>query len=128
MTNASLQFTVLGGVYSVCHLPQDDAITMPDAGFFCVLRSDDELTIIAEEALVEGVSKQEKGWNILKLMGPFDFDVKGVLAEVSAVLAEANIAIFVLSSFATDYILIKQENKQQAISALEKAGHRYQHV
>ena len=65
----------------------------------------------------------EKGWLALKLEGPFPFTMTGVLASFIQPLAEARIPTFAISTFDTDYVLIKRENVEQALAALFAAGH-----
>ena len=70
----------------------------------------------------EGV-KCEKGWRCLKVEGPLDFGLTGILASLAQPLAEAKISIFAISTFDTDYILVKDENFKAAVLALSSAGH-----
>ena len=65
----------------------------------------------------------ERGWVALKLEGPFPFTMTGVLASFLQPLAEAQIPIFAISTFDTDYVLIKRESLEQAVAALGTAGH-----
>ena len=65
----------------------------------------------------------EKGWRALKLAGPFEFSEVGVLASVAAPLAAAGVGIFVLSTFDTDYVLVKEEQLGSAAAALRQRGH-----
>ncbi len=65
----------------------------------------------------------ERGWVALKLEGPFPFSMTGVLASFVRPLAEAQIPVFAISTFDTDYVLIKRENLEQAAAALGAAGH-----
>ena len=65
----------------------------------------------------------ERGWVALKLEGPFPFTMTGVLASFLQPLAEAQIPIFAISTFDTDYVLIKRENLEQAVVVLGAAGH-----
>jgi uncharacterized protein len=96
--------------------------------FFCVVCTRDELSIVctedictADRMLDGGVA--ERGWVALKLEGPFPFSMTGVLASFLQPLAEARIPIFAISTFDTDYVLIKRENLEQAVMALGAAGH-----
>ncbi len=66
----------------------------------------------------------EKGWVVLKLEGPFPFSLTGVLASFLEPLAQAKISIFAISTFDTDYVLIKHEDTARAVKALATAGHR----
>ncbi len=65
----------------------------------------------------------ERGWLALKLEGPFPFSMTGLLASFPQPLAEAQIPIFAISTFDTDYVLIKRENLEQAVATLGAAGH-----
>ncbi len=65
-----------------------------------------------------------RGWALLKLHGPFPLDAIGVLASVAKPLAEAGISLFALSTFDTDYILVKRIHVKQAVAALTHAGHK----
>ncbi len=101
--------------------------------FFCVIRTRDELSIVcSEDVCTEDVCLADRmpdsalaecGWVALKLEGPFPFSMTGVLASFLQPLAEAQIPIFAISTFDTDYVLIKRENLEQAVAALGAAGH-----
>jgi len=96
--------------------------------FFCVMRTRDELSIVCADDICSAVhppagASVERGWLALKLEGPFPFSLTGVLASFVQPLAEAQIPIFAISTFDTDYILIKCENIEPAVSALGAAGH-----
>ena len=115
---------------AVCRLASDASIPAwaLEGGFFCVVRTRDEISIVcgedvctADRMLDGGVA--ERGWVALKLEGPFPFSMTGVLASFLEPLAEARIPIFAISTFDTDYVLIKRENLQQAVAALGAAGH-----
>ena len=95
--------------------------------FFCVMRTQDELSIVCAENLVpqqgEGVLV-ERDWIALKLEGPFPFAMTGVLASFLRPLAEAEIPVFAISTFDTDYVLVKAESLKTALTALGAAGHQ----
>src|ERR1700757_461992 len=99
-----------------------------ESGLFCVVRTRDELSIVCnedvctEDRIPDGACV-ERGWLALKLEGPFPFTMTGVLASFLQPLAEARIPIFAISTFDTDYVLIKRENLEQAAVALGAAGH-----
>ena len=115
---------------AVCRLASDARIPVwaLESGFFCVVRTRDELSIVCgedvctEDRLPDGTTA-ESGWLALKLEGPFPFSMTGVLASFLQPLAEAQIPIFAISTFDTDYVLIKRENLEQAVAALGTAGH-----
>jgi uncharacterized protein len=91
--------------------------------FFCVVRAVDELSVVCPEDLVPNGLSAERGWMALKLEGPFPFSMSGVLASFLQPLAEAQIPIFAISTFDTDYVLIKRESLGRAAAALSAAGH-----
>ena len=94
--------------------------------FFCVVRTRDELSVVCAENRVVGARDRisvEGGWVTLKLEGPFPFEMTGVLASFIEPLAEAGIPIFAISTFDTDYVLVKQEDLERAGTALQAAGH-----
>jgi uncharacterized protein len=91
--------------------------------FFCVVRTPDELSLVCSEDVVPEEVTAERGWVALKLEGPFPFSMTGVLASFLQPLAESRIPIFAISSFDTDYVLVKLENAKQAEAALNAAGH-----
>ena len=87
-------------------------------GFFSITRTQDEVSVVCPEEKVPQDVKVEKGWQSLKVEGPLDFGLTGILSSLTQPLAEAKISIFAISTFDTDYIMIKKENFQKAISIL----------
>ncbi|BCX04805.1 MAG: hypothetical protein KatS3mg053_2743 [Candidatus Roseilinea sp.] len=125
MRDFPLTLSVLPDVLAVCRL--DPTATIPDwatgEGFFSVTRTADELSIVCREAHVPGDVVCERGWRALKLHGPFDFGQVGILVSVVSPLAEAGIAIFVISTYDTDYVLVKAAQLESAVAALTRSGH-----
>ena len=110
---------------AVCRLP---ATTPVPTGFllkpfFSITRTDDELSVVLPEAHADPTWKTEAGWRMLKVEGPLDFDIVGVVAALSKPLAAANIPIFVISTFDTDYLLVKHDMLNKAIQVLTEQGH-----
>ena len=126
-----LNYRVLTGRLAVCQLAADAPIPpwAEEGEFFCAMRSRDELSIVCEEQvckehrLPEGV-RVEPGWVALMLEGPFPLSMTGVLASFLQPLAEAKIPIFAISTFDTDYVLVKREDLERAQKALAAVGHR----
>ncbi len=110
---------------SVCRL--DPTTKVPDwaisGGFFSVTRTYDELSVVCPDELVPEDVRSEGGWRALKLEGPFEFSEVGVLASVAAPLAEAEVGIFAVSTFDTDYVLVQEEQLRSAVAALRGRGH-----
>ena len=117
--------TVLTDVVAVCRLPPEEEIPswVQNKGLTALVRTPDEFSIICNERYVPGHIKMEKGWRILKVQGPLEISQVGVLAAIATPLAQAGVSIFALSTFDTDYILIREPSLLLAIDALRNAGH-----
>lgn len=92
-------------------------------GFVSVGRTTEELSVVCLEARVPPDVKTDGGWRCFKFRGPFAFDQTGVLSSVLNPLAEANVGIFAVSTFNTDYLLVKKEKLETTLQALKAAGH-----
>jgi len=112
-------------ILSVCQLPPGDAIPpwATSHAVFSVTRTPDELTVVAPEECVPGAVKSQRGFRALQVAGPLDFSEVGVLASLAAPLAKVGISIFAISTYHTDYILVRQADLERATSALGRAGH-----
>lgn len=93
------------------------------APFFCLARTPDELSVVCPEEHVPPGITCERGWRALKLLGPFDFALTGVLASVAAPLADSEVGILAIATYDTDYVLVKAEQLVPAIAALRESGH-----
>ena len=120
-----LSFTVSPDRYAICKLPATSPVPTGflHKPFFAVTRTSDELSIVLSEKAVSPEWESEMGWRMLKVNGPLDFNIVGVVASISAPLAEAGIPIFVISTFDTDYLLVKDENLEKSVRLLEEKGH-----
>jgi len=87
-------------------------------------RSAAELSIVCADAAVPAGVRAERGWRALEVVGPLDFGEIGILAALAIPLRDARISIFVISSFDTDYILVREPQAMAALRALETAGFR----
>lgn len=121
-----LTLSLLPDVYVVCRLPAGSPI--PGWGqhgaFVSITRTDDELSIVCPQAGVPEGIQAEAGWRCLKVEGPFELDgAIGVMAALAVPLAEAGVSIFAVSTYDTDYLLLKDRQLAQAIQALTQAGH-----
>jgi hypothetical protein len=116
---------VLAQDMAICRLPPEEAIPpwVQNKGLTALVRTADEFSIVCNERYVPGHIKMEKGWRILKVQGPLEFSQVGVLAAIAMPLAQSGVSIFVLSTFDTDYILVKESSLLLALDALKNAGH-----
>ena len=125
MNSIKLTMKLLNEKYSVCRLDKDNAIPIwaLQGNFFSITKTLDELSIVCLQKNIPNDIRCEKDWRILKVEGPLDFSLVGILASISSLMAEAQISIFALSTYDTDYILVKENNIHSAISTLIK--HNY---
>ena len=117
--------TVLGERLSICRLNAGEEVPVwaTGASFFSVTRTREELSMVCpEEVVPEGISR-ERGWRALKLEGPFDLSMVGILASVASPLAEAGASIFAVSTFDTDHVLVREGQLDLAVEALREHGH-----
>ncbi len=128
MSNNARRFSlsVLPFGLAVCSLPA--GAPPPDwiasSRFFSLTRTTDELSLVCELALVPPGVRCESGWRAMRVAGNLDFSLTGVLTALLAPLAAAGISIFAISTYDTDYILVKEASLDQAVEALRGAGHR----
>lgn len=116
----NLKLSLLPAQLSVCRLRPD--APLPDwvgAGCFSsITRTLDELSIVCEtERIPQGVAAVS-GWRALKVEGPLDFALVGILAGIAGVLAEAKVSLFAVSTYDTDYILVNEGDLPRAVEAL----------
>jgi len=106
---------------AICRLPPASPIPawIGDEEFVSVTRTPDELSIVCHEALVPGEVKAERNWRMLGVNGPLDFAMTGVLASLAGPLSDAGIAVFVISTYDTDYLLVKEDHFDRALEILE---------
>ena len=125
MSDTKLRLLLLPELFAVCQLNPDAAIPnwAVKSSFFSITRTADELSIVANQANVPVEVKAEKDWRCLQVEGPLDFVLTGILALLTAPLAEAKISIFAIATFDTDYLLIKESTLETAITVLRAAGH-----
>jgi hypothetical protein len=87
-----------------------------------VTRTAQELSIVCRESGIPSGVEREGGWSLLELAGPIPFTAVGVLASVLAPLARAGVSVFVMSTFDTDYVLVKRERVRAALDAIASAA------
>ena len=92
-----------------------------NSDFLSITKTEDELSIVCPSTYKLASDKVEDNWSAIKVVGPLDFSLTGILAKISSVLAESKISIFAISTYDTDYILVKTEKLRLAISILESA-------
>ena len=93
-------------------------------GLLSVSWTHDETSIVCSEAAVPLDVQADTGWRAFKVAAPLDFSLTGILLSIAQPLAEAGIGIFAVSTYDTDYILVKETSLPAAIAALTVFGHR----
>jgi len=88
-----------------------------------ITRTESELSIVSEASAVPGGVQSVAGWRALRVEGVLDFSTTGVLASLAQPLAAAGVSIFAISTYDTDYILVRETDISRAIEALSSAGH-----
>jgi len=125
MDERRLTLTLTDGRLAVCRLRHDAPV--PLWGRVCdlwsVTRTGDELSIVCAESCVPEDVVAEKGWRVLKVEGQLDFGLVGVLAGLTGALAEAGVSVFALSTYDTDYLLVRDAAVLAAVEGLRKAGY-----
>ncbi len=120
-----MNLMILPDTFAICRLSPDEAV--PDwalAGKFVSLtRTADELSIVCVEENVPAEVRADRGWRALRVEGPLDLALTGVLASLAKPLADNQINLFVISTFDTDYLLVKGYNLTRACEVLRQAGH-----
>lgn len=124
--NKTVNLELIAGPYAISQLSPTAPIPSwaDGTGFVSIARTAEELSIVCLESRVPAEVKSDGGWRCFKFQGPFAFDQTGILASVLEPLAKADIGILAVSTFNTDYLLVKQENLDNALNALKTAGHQ----
>ncbi len=125
-TAQTLELMILEGRFAVSRLEPQSTIppwAFSEGALTSITRTSDELSIVSPEASVPDNIKAERGWRALRVVGTQDFALVGVLASLVGPLAKAKISIFAISTFDTDYLLVKDDDLGRAIETLEDSGH-----
>jgi hypothetical protein len=123
----TFNFILLKGEYSIYRFKRDSPIPgwVYDSDFCSVTRTSDELSIICKppDLILENDIKMDDHWRILKIEGVMDLSLIGIMANVSTILKENKIPIFTISTFDTDYILVKDRDLNKTVATLRHSGH-----
>lgn len=119
------ELVVLGSNYAISKFGTTALVpAWVDGGnFWSVSRTPDELSIVCEERLIPAGVHSEGGFSCLQVIGPLAFDTVGVTASLTGALAASGISVFAISTFDTDYLLVRQASLPDAIDALRESGH-----
>jgi len=119
-----LTLSILPDTLAICRLAPGAPIPAWARGdFVAITRTRGELAIVCAQANVPDGIVCERDWRALRVVGQLDFALTGVLASLTAPLADAGISIFAVSTFDTDYILVKARDLEKTTRVLQEAGH-----
>ncbi len=124
-TVRALSISLLPATYAICRLPPGASVPgkPPQALFWSLTVTDEETSLVLPEEDVRPEWKSEGGWRCLQVRGPLPLDQTGILASIAAPLSDSGIPFFALSTFDTDYFLIKGGALSRTLKTLKKAGH-----
>ena len=108
---------------TVCKVPGISCINM-EAGFYFIGRTDEEISLVCRtEDTPRDTTERDDGWRGFRIQGILDFSLIGILSRLSGILAAHEIGIFAVSTYNTDYILVKEENYERALAVLASEGY-----
>jgi hypothetical protein len=117
-------FTHSRDTFAIVRLSASEEIPRWASGdFVSITRTPDELSIVCKESAVPAGSHADRGWECLKLEGPIPLHTVGVAAQFTGLLAKAGVSVFLISTFDTDYLLVKGDALDRAADALRGGGH-----
>ena len=117
----NLKLSVLPQTFAICRLEKNTPVpewALRGSQFSSITASSEEISIVCDETVVPPDVKAVKGWRAFMVEGQLDLAMTGVIASLTAPLAEAGISVFTLSTFATDYLLVKAERLDDAVDVL----------
>ena len=122
----ALTLTILAETFAISKLDKGAPIPnwVSSGGWWSVTRTDDELSVVCPEPQVPRDAISNRGWKCLKVTGPLDFTLTGILASLLKPLAEARISVFSVSTFDTDYLFVKTESLAVTARLLSLTGHQ----
>ena len=126
--SANLVLTVLSETFMIHKLSPDASIheKILKSNYYSVSKTENELSLVCSEKIEVQSLESSKGWKCLKVKGPLDFNLTGILAGISDILTRGNISIFSISTFDTDYILVRSQDLPSARKKLKKAGYKFE--
>ena len=122
-----MKLELLDEIFSIHRLSPSAKIPEEISGeaFLNIVKTDEELSIVCRNSLGIDSERCDQDWSCIKVPGPLDLNATGILAKLSKVLADAQISIFAISTFDTDYILVKADKTDEAVAALKSSGYHF---
>lgn len=125
MNQPKLTLSILPNQFAVCRLSPDADVPAwsQNTEFYSITRSRDELSVVCLNKDVPRDIQAERDWLGLKVEGPLDSSLTGILASLANPLAKAKISIFAISTYGTDYVFVRKDSLSQAVAILKNEGH-----
>jgi hypothetical protein len=120
---AKQTLSVLESTFTIHSMSEEQSIpaSVLSSDFYFIGKTHDELSLVVKQDIAIEALESDYDWRVLEVLGPLNLSMVGIMAEISAILAAAKISIFVVSTFETDYFLVKSDALAKAVSALKKA-------
>jgi hypothetical protein len=125
MNTQGLTLALLSDSFAVCKLRAGEKVPSWSliGSFSSLTRTPDEVSIVCSQELVPEGIQAVRGWRSLKVEGKVDFTLVGILSSLTSSLAHVGIVVFVISTYDTDYVFVKESELDRAVAALRNAGH-----
>lgn len=120
-----MELEILDGEFSICKVAGYSLADLEQPWIFTGCTDEEKSLVCPTNRVPANAAARDDGWRAFRIRGVLDFSLIGILAEISAILAENGIGIFAVSTYNTDYILTKKENFDRALEALSKSGFRH---
>jgi hypothetical protein len=118
-----MELKIIGRAFSVCQVPDLSGVDFQDE-FVFVGKTDEEISLVcATECAPENCVSRADGWRAFRIQGVLDFSLIGILSKISTVLAENGVGIFAISTYNTDYVLVREDQFDRALEALSRSGY-----
>jgi uncharacterized protein len=122
----ALQLIILKNTFAIYRFNPDVDVPewISNSAFFSITKSPDELSVVCEQNENNtGAGAVSSDWRAMKIAGPLDLSLVGIIAEISRILKDSNISIFSIATYETDYVLIKSRDLNKAVDSLKANGH-----
>ena len=126
--SANLVLSVLFGTFIIHKFLPDASVPeeILKSNYYSVSKTKNELSLVCSEVIEVQSLQSSEGWKCIKVAGPLDFNLTGILSSISDILAKENISIFAISTFDTDYILVRTQDLSSARTTLRQAGYKFE--
>jgi uncharacterized protein len=126
MTTTGLDLAWVPGRYAIGRFPPSSAlVSLPSGPFVSITRTAEELSLVCPESEMPRGGRSEGAFALFRVAGSMDLGITGVIAALTAPLAAAGVPVFTIATYETDYVLVREADRERAEAALEGAGHRF---